>query len=109
MASDIAKNYTGRKNLSSSVNSKKCAFGHFYNSISIEHPSIKPDWDAIDDIHSRFHEYGHKVIDAIKTSHIEESKIFYSNAEELSHQIFGLLDKIERTIDQLSQKGVKLL
>lgn len=91
------------------VNSKKCAFGHFYNAISIEHPSIKPDWDAIDDVHSNFHTYGHKVIDSIKNSRIEEAKKFYANAEELSHQIFGLLDKVEKSIDTLSQKGEKIL
>lgn len=91
------------------VNSKKCAFGHFYNAITIEHPSIKPDWDAIDSVHSNFHTYGHKVIDSIKSSKIEDAKKFYLNAEELSHQIFGQLDKVEKSIDILSQKGVKIL
>lgn len=91
------------------INSKKCAFGHFYNAISIEHPSIKPDWDEIDSIHSNFHTYGHKVIDSIKSSRIEDAKKFYLNAEELSHQIFGLLDKVEKSINTLSQKGEKIL
>ncbi len=91
------------------TNSTKCAFGHFYHAIKIEHPSIKEDWDAIDDIHNKFHECGHKVISSIKNSKKSEAFNYYVEAENLSKNIFELLDKIEKKVEEQSKNGVKLM
>lgn len=91
------------------TSSMKCAFGHFYHALRIEHPSIKADWDAIESIHNEFHSYGHKVIEAVKVSDMNEANKWYIEAEELSHKIIALLEKIDQEIEIQSGKGVKLV
>ena len=91
------------------INSTKCAFGHFYHTISVDHPSIKEDWDAIEEVHNQFHVCGHKVIDAIKNSQRSEARSYYTEAEKLSKHIFELLDKIEQEVNVQSEKGIQLI
>ncbi len=91
------------------TNSAKCAFGHFYYTISVEHPSIKADWSAIEEIHNQFHICGHKVIDAVRDSKGSDAQMFYKEAEQLSQKIYALLDKIEHEVDLQTQNGVILL
>lgn len=91
------------------TNSTKCAFGHFYYTISVEHPSIKADWLALEEIHNQFHICGHKVIDAIRDSKSSDAQMLYKEAEQLSKKIFALLDKIDNEIDLQTQNGVCLL
>lgn len=90
------------------TNSTKCAFGHFYHSIKIKHPSIKDDWCAINEVHNNFHKCGDKVMDAIKSTQKAEALKHYQEAEHLSKQIFSLLEKVENEIEVQTQKGVKL-
>jgi hypothetical protein len=91
------------------TDSKKCAFGHFYHTLRIEHPSIKADWDKIDEIHNEFHQCGHMVLDAVKASKTQEAQQYYSQAEVLSKEIFGLLEKIDQEIQVQTKNNVKLV
>lgn len=91
------------------INSTKCAFGHFYHTVSVGHPSIKADWDAIEEIHNKFHICGHNAIEAIKNSQMSEALNHYTEAEVLSKQIFALLDKIEQEVDLQLKNGVRLV
>mgnify|MGYP000456708655 CR=1 FL=1 len=91
------------------TNSTKCAFGHFYYAISVKHPTIKNDWDAIEEIHDNLHIYGQKVIDAVKKGQASEAVEFYAEAEKLSRHIVELLYKIEKEVDIQTQSGVQLM
>lgn len=91
------------------INSRKCAFGHFYYTVSVNHPSIQRDWNEIEEVHNNFHACGHKVIDAIKNGQKSEAMTYYAEAEALSKHIFELLDKIEKEVDILSENGVNLI
>jgi methyl-accepting chemotaxis protein len=91
------------------TNSTKCAFGHFYHTISVDHPSIIEDWNAIEDIHNNFHDCGHKVINAIKNYQKSEAQTYFVEAETLSNKIFELLDKIEKEVDIQTKNGVQLI
>ncbi len=91
------------------TNSTKCAFGHFYHTITVGHPSIKEDWEAIEEVHNQFHVCGHKVIDSIKNSQMSEALNYYAEAEKLSKQIFELLDKIEKEADEQTKNGAQLI
>ncbi len=91
------------------TNSSKCAFGHFYHTISVEHPSIKEDWDAIEQVHNMFHACGHNVIDAIKNSQISEGLNYYEEAEKHSKHIFELLEKIEKEAEVQTKNGVQII
>ncbi len=90
------------------VNSTKCAFGHFYHTIHVEHPSIREDWDAINEVHDNFHHCGHKVMESIRNSKKNDAIKHYGEAELYSKKIFALLDKIEKEVDVQTQAGVRL-
>ncbi len=91
------------------TNSTKCAFGHFYHTISVDHPSIREDWNAIEEVHEKFHVCGHKVIDAIKNSKTSEVQLHFAEAEALSRKIFELLDRIEEEVNIQTKNGVQLI
>jgi len=91
------------------TNSSKCAFGHFYYAVSVNHPSIKEDWDSIEEVHNNFHACGDKVIDAVKNGKTSEAQEAYAEARKLSKKIIDLLDKIEKEVDEQTKKGVQLM
>jgi len=76
------------------TNSKKCAFGHFYNIIRINYTEIIEDWKQVGKIHHEFHLIGDKVIEAIKYNKKAEAQDLYNKAEILSKEIIGLMEKI---------------
>lgn len=90
------------------TNGMKCAFGHFYHTISIDHPSIKEDWDILGELHNQFHTYGHHALDAIRNNQPSDARKYYTEAENLSKNIFSLLDKIEKEVELQTKQGVKL-
>ncbi|WP_353097223.1 methyl-accepting chemotaxis protein [Tissierella praeacuta] len=90
------------------TNSKKCAFGHFYHSIQIDHPVIAEDWEKIDKIHHEFHSIGDHVIDSIKKSDKETANKLYKEAEALSKQMIELLDNISKKIKQLIEHNISI-
>lgn len=90
------------------TNSRKCAFGHFYNTITVEHPSIMRDWENIEDLHNKLHEGGHRIIEAVENSHISEAKAYYNEVEQYSVKIFELLNKIDHEVENQTKLGNKL-
>ncbi len=90
------------------TNSTKCAFGHFYNAIQIEHKKIIEDWKQIDIIHNGFHNAGDKVINAVKQKNESLAKQVYKEASELSSQMLALLERVDRKIEELGKEGVSL-
>lgn len=66
------------------TNSTKCAFGHFYHAITVDHPSIREDWNAIEEVHNKFHVCGHNVMNAIKNSQSSEALVHFAEAESYS-------------------------
>ncbi|KUO76965.1 MAG: chemotaxis protein [Clostridia bacterium BRH_c25] len=91
------------------INSSKCAFGHFYNSININHPSIEADWKEIDSIHGELHNYGHKVLDAVKERDASKAQEYFYKAEELSRSVLSRLDKVISEVEEQEGKGVRVL
>lgn len=90
------------------TNSTKCAFGHFYHSIQVTHPSIVEEWNTIDRVHDEFHSLGEKVLEALKNGSKSQAEEYYGAAEKLSKQIFELIDKIIIEANHQMKKGVKL-
>ncbi len=91
------------------VDDTKCAFGHFYHSIKVNHPAIKSDWDAIDHIHHEFHSYGGKTIDAIKSKNASEAMSYFHKAQETSKEVMASLEKVSAQIEALDKEGVHIL
>lgn len=82
------------------TNSKKCAFGHFYNAIRINYTEIIKDWEQVGKIHHEFHLIGDEVIEAIKNNQKSEAQDLYNKAETLSKEIIGLMEKIADKLRQ---------
>ncbi|SNT18842.1 methyl-accepting chemotaxis sensory transducer [Anaerovirgula multivorans] len=90
------------------TNSKKCAFGHFYHAMQIDHPSILEDWKSIDTLHHEFHSMGDKVINAVKQNHKSRAEEHYKKAQDLSKEMLAILEKVEEKVGELTDKGVKV-
>ncbi len=91
------------------INGSKCAFGHFYNSISITHPDIEEDWKRIENIHNELHSFGHKVIDSVKENDRMKAEEYYDNAKEMSESVLLYLNKVIAAVEEQNQKGVQVL
>lgn len=91
------------------VNGEKCAFGHFYHSIKMDHPEVKQDWEAIDSVHSELHGYGQMVIEAVKENDSEKAKEYYAEAVEFSKNVLEKLEIVLEKIDELDKKGIHIL
>lgn len=91
------------------INGSKCAFGHFYNSIDIRHPSIAEDWKLIEGVHNELHSFGHKVLEAVKEGDAEKAQEYYNKAEELSVSVLNYLDKVISKVEEQDQKGIQVL
>ncbi|MGI6226525.1 MAG: methyl-accepting chemotaxis protein [Peptococcales bacterium] len=88
------------------TNSKKCAFGHFYHAIHMEHPDIVDDWKKIDIIHNKFHSMGDRVMDAVKQNDKKAATKLYQEAEQLSKEMLTTLSIVENKVAQLIAKGI---
>jgi methyl-accepting chemotaxis protein len=90
------------------IDSSKCAFGHFYDAIDASHPTIEKDWAAVDAVHKRFHALGKETIGAVRQGDRQLAQEHYRTAVGLSQEIFALLDKITREVENQTEKGVSL-
>ncbi len=83
----------------------KCAFGHFYNAITIQHPQLVEDWGSLSEVHKRFHTLGRHVIDAIGSGDTEKAEKESREAESLSKEIVKALDAMCQKIEAMSEQG----
>lgn len=90
------------------TNSQKCAFGHFYHAINIDHPELSDDWKEIDAIHHEFHSIGDIVISAVENNNRAKAEEYYKKAQEVSSKMLNLLDKIDRKVDELIKRKVHI-
>lgn len=90
------------------TNPKKCAFGHFYHAITIEHPAIVKEWNEIEGLHDEFHLSGEKIIALIKQENSAESARLYRKTEEISVRLRELLDQLIEKITRMSKAGTKI-
>lgn len=105
-------------NLKRSVNTMKvyplqldgtrCAFGHFYYAINVEHPKIISNWKSIEKVHMDFHDFGKKVMDAIKNDNYESAYNYYKQAEEISSKIFKYLEDIIKEVKDIDAAGEQI-
>ena len=91
------------------TDSKRCAFGHFYHSITMEHVDVKAEWTSIDEIHDQFHKIGDKVVEAVRLEDKSAAIRHLQEAEELSNKIFGKIDNTVRIIERKSEIGEEVL
>lgn len=90
------------------TNSNKCAFGHFYHAIQINHPSIIDDWMEVDKLHKEFHTMGDTILVSVKANDEYKAKQQYEQTIAVSKKLLALLEKIEATIDSLTAKQIRI-
>lgn len=91
------------------VNGSKCAFGHFYNSINISHPAIEKEWKAIGSVHMELHDYGHKVLDAVKEKNGSAAQEYFDKAETLSREVVSHLDSVIAQVEEQNKNGIQIM
>lgn len=90
------------------TNPTKCAFGHFYNAIQVDNPSIEQDWKKVGSLHNTFHTMGDSIIASVKEGNSEKARIQLEETTAVSIQLLGLLDSILKNIEQLTQQNIKI-
>ena len=78
----------------------RCAFGHYYNSLTILNPEIKDIWASIDNIHMEFHELGHNVLEAVKNQDKSGALSYLNKAKNLSVEMSKILNEIRRILSK---------
>lgn len=90
------------------TNSNKCAFGHYYHVLKVQHPRLKEDWGKIDGLHREFHSKGDAILMAVRQQDRARAQAELEKTRDLSRQMLALLDKIEKEIDALSSQQIKI-
>ena len=91
------------------TDSKRCAFGHFYHSLSIAHPDIVQEWTAIDSVHHEMHGMGIEVVEAVRKGEREQAQALCGKAEKLSQEVFIRIEKTIQAIEKNSRQGIEVL
>ncbi|WP_053985569.1 methyl-accepting chemotaxis protein [Niameybacter massiliensis] len=86
----------------------KCAFGHFYHGIEVEHPLIKKEWESIDAVHQSLHKHGHSIMECIEQHNIDKAKELFEKTKEESYIIVNRLKEIKEKSYQLSQQDERI-
>lgn len=87
------------------LDSNKCAFGHFYNAITVRHPQLAEGWNSLSEVHKKFHTLGRHVIDAIRSGDTELAGKESAEAKRLSGEIVKTLDAMIQKIGTMSDQG----
>ena len=90
------------------TDSKKCAFGHFYQAIKLTQPDIAGRWKEIDTMHHDFHLLGDEIVSAIRDNDKDRAEATYQKAEQISKRMLGTLQSIEKSIEELDKKGISV-
>lgn len=87
------------------LDANKCAFGHFYNAITMRHPKLAPTWDKLSEVHRNYHSLGGQVVDAIEKGNGEEAGLRCQEAVTMSNEIIGMLDEMISIVEKMTQQG----
>ena len=90
------------------VNDHKCAFGHFYYSISPINKEVLNIWDGVEDKHKKFHSCGKSVIKAINDDDFKLANSIYSDAQKLSLELIKDFTSIIDKVNKLDKKNISV-
>lgn len=90
------------------VNEHKCAFGHFYYSISPINKEVLNIWESVEDKHKKFHSCGKSVIKAINNNDLKLANSIYSDAQKLSLELIKDFTVIIDKVNKLDKKNISV-
>ncbi|WP_058486999.1 CZB domain-containing protein [Defluviitalea phaphyphila] len=90
------------------TNGEKCAFGHIYRTIDINHKDIKNLWISIHNPHNNLHNMASKLVYAIKNNTNDDLNVYKEEALKYSKIIFNIIDQIIDIINRNKLYDVNL-
>lgn len=90
------------------VNDHKCAFGHFYYSISPINKEVLNIWDGVEDKHKKFHSCGKSVKKAINDDDFKLANSIYSDAQKLSLELIKDFTLIIDKVNKLDKENISV-
>ena len=90
------------------VNDHKCAFGHFYYSISPINKEVLNIWAGVEDKHKKFHSCGKSVIKAINNDDFKLANSIYSDAQKLSLELIKDFTLIIDKVNNLDKENISV-
>lgn len=83
----------------------KCAFGHFYNAITMRHPKLTAIWSKLHDVHQQYHTLGRHVVEAIQRGDSVEAETRCDEAVRLSSEIVSIMKQIITIVETMTEQG----
>lgn len=90
------------------TNSHKCAFGHFYYSVSPRNKEVVTIWKRIEEQHSKLHNSGEAVKRAIREENYSAAEKQYQETLTLSNSLIKEFDSIINIVKQLDKKDINV-
>lgn len=90
------------------LNSRKCAFGHYYYAIPLKNPILAAEWGKIEKLHADFHGKGQFVISAIQNGNAGKAREYMEEIKASSVTLLKILDDISKDVDQLTREGISI-
>ncbi len=90
------------------VDDKKCAFGHFYHAIEVNHKDVSASWKYINDLHHTFHKGGDEVIKYIRSGNRAMVQQTYDNTIMISEELIGIIDQIIDAVKKMTSINIRI-
>ena len=91
------------------LDANKCAFGHFYNAITMRHPKLTTIWNKLSAVHQKYHSLGRKVMETIEREDTEGAEKYCQEAVKMSGEILGMLDQMIELVETMTKQGEAVL
>jgi hypothetical protein len=87
---------------------QRCGFGHFYYSVKPQNPLLVSKWEALEEEHKRFHNYGRIAITAIKEGKQSVARDNYDKAYELTKTLLAEFQAIVDIAEDLDKQNIRV-
>lgn len=87
------------------LNSRKCAFGHYYYAVPVKNPIIADEWGRIDKLHADFHAKGQYVISAVLSGDGNKARKYMDEIKADSVELLKILNDASKAVEQLTDEG----
>ncbi len=86
----------------------RCGLGHFYYAFKPINAEVAKLWNPLGEKHKTFHEFGTKMVAAIRSGNTDNLMGIYEEAEKYSKGLISDFQALIRTIDQLSAENIRI-
>lgn len=90
------------------TNSHKCAFGHFYYSVSPMNKEIVPIWQRIEEKHKKLHNSGEAVKKAIREKNYSYAEKQYEETSAMSSSLIKEFEAMSEIVKRLDKDNINV-